>query len=35
MFIASKYEDIYPPEVKDFSYITDHAYTNKINVNTR
>ena len=29
MFIASKYEDIYPPEVKDFSYITDHAYTKK------
>ena len=29
MFIASKYEDIYPPEVKDFSYITDNAYTNK------
>jgi len=26
-FIASKYEEIYPPEVKDFSYITDNAYT--------
>ncbi len=27
MLIASKYEEIYPPEVKDFAYITDHAYT--------
>jgi cyclin B len=27
MFIASKYEDIYPPEVRDFVYITDNAYT--------
>lgn len=25
--IASKYEEIYPPEVKDFVYITDYAYT--------
>ena len=29
MFIASKYEDIYPPEVSDFAYITDNAYTKK------
>jgi len=25
--ISSKYEEIYPPEVKDFVYITDYAYT--------
>jgi len=25
--ISSKYEEIYPPEVKDFVYITDNAYT--------
>lgn len=27
MLIASKYEDIYAPEVKDFEYITDRAYS--------
>jgi cyclin B len=27
MLIASKFEDINPPEVPDFVYITDHAYT--------
>jgi cyclin B len=27
MLIACKYEEIYPPEVKDFVYITDNAYT--------
>eukprot|EP00041_Stephanoeca_diplocostata_P018232 m.380631 g.380631 ORF g.380631 m.380631 type:complete len:352 (+) comp20959_c0_seq1:220-1275(+) len=27
MLIASKYEDMYPPEVKDFAYMTNHAYT--------
>lgn len=27
MLIASKYEEIYAPEVKDFAYITDTAYT--------
>ncbi|EME30308.1 Cyclin-B2-4 [Galdieria sulphuraria] len=26
MLIASKYEEIYPPEVRDFEYITDKAY---------
>jgi len=26
MLIASKYEEIYPPEVKDFEYVTDRAY---------
>ena len=26
MFIASKYEEIYPPELKDFVYITDNTY---------
>lgn len=27
MFIAAKYEEMYPPEISDFAYITDHAYT--------
>jgi G2/mitotic-specific cyclin-B, other len=27
LLIASKYEEIYPPELKDFVYITDRAYT--------
>lgn len=27
MMIACKYEEIYPPEPKDFVYITDKAYT--------
>ncbi|CAE7466011.1 unnamed protein product [Symbiodinium natans] len=27
LLIASKFEEIYPPEVKDFVYITDNAYT--------
>jgi cyclin B len=27
MFIACKYEEIYPPELKDFVYITDNAYS--------
>lgn len=27
MFIASKYEEMYPPEINDFVYITDSAYT--------
>lgn len=27
LFIASKYEEIYPPELKDFVYITDNAYS--------
>ena len=27
MFIASKYEEIYPPELRDFVYVTDKAYT--------
>jgi Cyclin len=26
MLIATKYEEIYPPEVKDFEYVTDKAY---------
>ncbi len=25
--IACKYEEIYPPELKDFVFITDRAYT--------
>lgn len=27
MFIAAKFEEIHPPEVKDFVHITDNAYT--------
>lgn len=27
MLIAAKFEEIYPPEVSDFVYITDNAYT--------
>ncbi|KAJ8735480.1 hypothetical protein PYW07_007100 [Mythimna separata] len=27
MFIASKYEEIYAPDVADFVYVTDNAYT--------
>ena len=27
MFIASKYEERYPPEVTDFVFVTDSAYT--------
>uniref|UniRef100_A0A1B6DRU9 Uncharacterized protein n=1 Tax=Clastoptera arizonana TaxID=38151 RepID=A0A1B6DRU9_9HEMI len=29
MFIASKYEEIYPPDVNEFVYITDETYTKK------
>lgn len=27
MFIASKYEEMYPPEIADFAFVTDRAYT--------
>jgi hypothetical protein len=27
MFVASKYEEMYAPEIGDFVYITDGAYT--------
>jgi cyclin B len=27
MFIASKFEEIYPPEIRDFVYITEKAYS--------
>lgn len=27
MLVASKYEEIYAPEIRDFVYITDKAYT--------
>ena len=27
MLIASKYEEIYAPEIRDFVYITDKAYS--------
>lgn len=26
LFISSKYEEIYPPDVHEFVYITDNAY---------
>ena len=26
MFIASKYEEIYPPEIRDFIFLSDNAY---------
>lgn len=29
MFIAAKYEEIYPPDVGEFVYITDKTYTKK------
>jgi len=29
MLIAAKYEEIYAPEIKDFVYITDHAYSER------
>jgi cyclin A len=29
LFSGSKYEEIYPPEVDDFVYITDDTYTKK------
>lgn len=29
MLLASKYEEMYAPEVADFVYITDYAYTKK------
>ncbi|CAN9504775.1 unnamed protein product [Ophioblennius macclurei] len=27
MFLASKYEEMYPPEIADFAYVTDRAFT--------
>ncbi|XP_031641114.1 G2/mitotic-specific cyclin-B [Contarinia nasturtii] len=27
LFVASKYEELYPPDVNDFVYITDNTYT--------
>jgi hypothetical protein len=27
LFVASKYEEIYPPELQDFSKITDFTYS--------
>ena len=29
MLVASKFEEIYAPEVNDFVYITDKAYTER------
>ena len=34
MLIAGKYEEIYAPEVRDFVYITDNAYTSDEILNT-
>ena len=27
MFVASKYEEMYPPEIGDFAFVTDNTYT--------
>lgn len=27
MFLASKYEELFPPEINEFVYITDNTYT--------
>ncbi|XP_078531320.1 G2/mitotic-specific cyclin-B1 [Lissotriton helveticus] len=27
MFLACKYEEMYPPEIGDFAFVTDHTYT--------
>nr|CAJ83728.1 cyclin B1 [Xenopus tropicalis] len=27
MFLAAKYEEMYPPEIGDFTFVTDHTYT--------
>lgn len=27
MFLASKYEEMYPPEISDFAFVTDRAYS--------
>lgn len=29
MFLIRKYEEVYPPEVEEFAYITDDTYTKK------
>ena len=29
MLVASKYEEMYAPEIGDFAYITDNAYSKK------
>ena len=29
MYIAAKLEEIYPPELSDFAYITDNTYTHQ------
>ncbi len=29
MFIAAKYEEIYPPDVSEFVYITDDTYNKR------
>ena len=34
MFIAAKYEEIYPPDVAEFVYITDDTYNKRQVCNT-
>lgn len=29
MLIAAKYEELFPPEIAEFIYLTDNTYTNK------
>ena len=29
LFLAAKYEEIYPPALEEFAYITDNAYNKK------
>ena len=29
MFISTKYEEIYPPDLRDFVYVTDKAYSKR------
>lgn len=29
LFIAAKYEEVYPPEIREFVYITDDSFTNE------
>lgn len=29
LYIAAKYEEIFPPDINEFSYITDDTYTKK------
>lgn len=35
MLVATKFEEIYPPDVSDFVYITDDTYTTKQVINNK